>query len=178
MKQLFLVAISLLLVQGAFAQTINVKESKVVFEVMNRGSLVTGTILNVKGEVNLDEGNLDASNFSATVAPASIDTESGKRDAHLQKDDFFGAENFPLIKMESKKITKTDEGYEATATLMIRDVSMEVTIPFTLKTEGSKQTLEGSLSVQRKDYKLGVQMDEKSIGFDVAVRVTCVVDVK
>ncbi len=178
MKHLLLLAISILFAQTTFAQKINVKESKVSFEVMNRGKVVQGTILNVKGEVVIDETSLGDSHFSATVDPKTIDTGIEGRDEHLQKDDFFEVASFPEIKMVSKSIAKTDAGYEATATLTIKDVSVEVTLPFTITTKDGKQTLEGKFSVNRNDYKLGEGMSERSIGFDIAVTINCVVDLK
>ena len=178
MKQLLVFALSLFLIQGTFAQKINTKDSKVEFEVSNMGKMVQGTVLNVKGTVNFDENNLAKSTFEATADPKTINTQSKGRDKHLQKDDFFGTATFPEIKMVSKSIKKTENGYEATATLTIRDVEMEVVVPFTVTKKGNQQVLEGNFSVTRKTFKLGEKMEEGSIGLEVAVKIMAVVDVE
>lgn len=178
MKQVFIIIASLFLTQTLWAQSINTKASKVRFEVSNMGKTVEGTILNVKGTVYLDEGNLGGSTFEATVDPRTINTGSKGRDKHLHKDDFFGIATFPEIKMVSKSITKTDMGYQAEATLTIRDVSMDVVIPFTAEHKDNQLHMNGNLTVQRKDFKLGEKMGEGSIGLDVKVFIEVVVDEK
>ncbi len=176
MKITALIIISLLYSINTFAQSINVKESKVEFNVMNRGSVVTGTMLNLKGTVNFDKKDLTGSDFTASVAPATVDTKSSGRDKHLQKDDFFGTTEFPLISMQSKEILKTDVGFQAVAELSIRDLKKEVRFPFTVKQEGNKQILEGTVKIQRKDFSLGEKIEEKSIGLEVTVQIYCVVN--
>ena len=140
------------------------------------GKTVEGTLLNVKGNVHLDDGNLGGSSFEATVDPKTINTGSKGRDKHLHKDDFFGVATFPVLKMASKSITKTDKGYEAAATLTIRDVSMDVVIPFTAERKDNQLHMNGTLTVQRKDFQLGEKMGEGSIGLEVKVFIEVVVD--
>lgn len=176
MKQIVILIVGLVLSQVAFAQKINSQKSKIEFEVNNMGKVVNGTILNLKGLVNFDKNNLGASGFNATVAPSTIRTGSRGRDKHLQKNDFFGVAVFPEIKMVGKSLKKTETGYEALATLTIRDISKEVMIPFSV-IEGKEQlTLTGNFSLKRKDYQLGEKVGKDSIGLEVTVQIYCVVD--
>jgi polyisoprenoid-binding protein YceI len=178
MKQLLLVTIALLFACTTFAQTIDTKASKIEFEVSNMGKIVKGTFLNVEGIVNFDANNLEASNFEATADPTTVDTKSGGRDKHLQKDDFFGVATYPNIKVSSDKITKTETGYEAATTLTIRDVSTEVMIPFTVEEKEGKQHLVGTFMIERKKYGLGEKMGVGSIGLEVTVHIDCIVNLK
>lgn len=175
-KQLFLIAMSILSLQTISAQTINAKESKIDFQVDNMGNMVHGTVSNIKGEVKFDENNLDGSTIKATADPKTISTKTKARDKHLQKDDFFGVATFPEMKLESKKITKTATGYEALMVLTIRNISLDITIPFTVKKENDKQVFDANFSLKRKDYKLGEKTDAGMIGLDVMVKIRCVVD--
>lgn len=178
MKELLLLTIALLFAQVTFAQKIDTEASKIEFEVSNMGKIVKGTLLNLKGTVNFDANNLDASSFDATVDPATVDTKSKGRDKHLQKDDFFGVATYPTVKVRSNKITKTETGYEAAATLTIRDISTDLTIPFTIEKEGEQQHLMGTFLIQRKEYGLGDKMGAGSIGLEVTVHIDCFVNLK
>ncbi len=162
---------------SVLAQNINVSASKISFSVMNRGTVVNGTMLNMKGTVLFDAKDLNASSFEASIDPSTVNTNSAGRDKHLQKDDFFGANNFPKITIKSSKISKTANGFLAQASLQLRDITTPIEIPFTVKKNAdNQQVLEGELQVDRIDYKLGEKIDKKSIGFEVDVQITCVVD--
>ncbi|WP_052594079.1 YceI family protein [Aureispira sp. CCB-QB1] len=178
MKQLVLLVIALLFAQSNIAQIIDTKASKIEFEVSNMGKIVKGTMLNLKGTVNFDANNLEASSFEATADPATVNTESKGRDKHLQKDDFFGVATYPTVKISSDKISKTEEGYEAEATLTIRDISTKITIPFTVEEKENRQHLTGTFTIQRKEYGLGEKMGAGSIGLDVTVYIDCFVQLK
>lgn len=153
------------------AQTIDTKNSYVIFEIKNMGKTVEGKIEKMEGTVQLDPQNLAAASFEATVAPSTINTKSKGRDKHLQKEDFFGVATYSTIKMVSKEIKKTEAGYEAVALLTIRDVETEVVIPFTVEEKDGRQVLEGNLAVLRKNYGLGSDMGKMMIGLEVQVMI-------
>jgi polyisoprenoid-binding protein YceI len=178
MKQLLLFAIVLCFSQITFAQKVDSEASKVEFEVSNMGKTVKGMLLNLKGTVNFAASSLETSNFEVTVDPSTVNTEDKGRDKHLQKDDFFGVATFPTIKVSSEKITKTETGYEAEATLTIRDVSTPITIPFTVEEDGGQQHLNGTFMIERKKYGLGEKMSPGSIGLEVKVGIHCIVTVE
>ena len=124
------------------------------------------------------KNDLDNSTFKATVDPATINTKSSGRDKHLQKDDFFGTNSFPLIHMSSKKIIKTEKGFMAIAELQIRDFKTEVKLPFKLSFNAdNQQVLQGEFTLNRLDYNLGEQIGEQSIGFEVDIAIYCVVTI-
>jgi polyisoprenoid-binding protein YceI len=178
MKKLLSLIIALSFAQVIIAQTIDGEKSKVTFEVSNMGKTVEGTLSKLSGTVTFDAENLEASSFEATVEPSTINTKSKGRDKHLQKDDFFGVATFSTVKVSSDEITKTETGYEAKATLTIRDVSTPVTIPFTVEEEKGQQHLMGTLVIERKKYGLGEKMSAGSIGLEVTVHIDCFVNLK
>jgi len=92
-------------------------------------------ISEVEGKFKVYEGGLEASDsgelagskitFSADVA--SIDTDSEKRDGHLQGEDFFDAANNPKITFESTSFTKIDDkNYSLKGNLSMHGVTKEV----------------------------------------------------
>ncbi|MFK7796318.1 MAG: YceI family protein [Aureispira sp.] len=170
-KRIFLVLCSLFSILTLQAQTIDTKNSYIQFEVKNMGKVVEGTMKNMKGQVQIDPNDLAKATFEATVAPNTVHTGSKGRDNHLHKDDFFGVEQYEVIKMVSKEIKKTDKGYEATALLTIRDIETEVVIPFTIEQKEDRQILVGKLDLLRKEYGLGTAISKMMIGLDVQVTI-------
>lgn len=107
--------------------TIDPSHSSVGFSV--RHMMITnvrGEFQRLAGEVRFDPGDLDASEVTATVEAASINTREAKRDEHLRSADFFDAERFPALTFASKRIARTGDGYEVVGDLTIRDVTREV----------------------------------------------------
>lgn len=176
MKYILSLAVVLFFTSMNFAQSIDNESSKVEFEVSNMGKNVKGSMLNVNGTVNFNENDLEASNFEATVDPNTVSTKSKARDKHLRKDDFFGVVTYPTVSVSSQKITKTETGYEALATLTIKDVSKSITIPFTVTEENGQQHLKGSFALKRKKYGLGENMGSGTIGLDITVHIDCFVN--
>ena len=159
-----------------YAQSIVTDASYIEFDVKNLGKTVTGTMKNMEGTIQWNPEDLAASSFEATIEPNTVHTGVKGRDNHLRKDDFFGIESYPKIKMVSKAITKTDKGYQAVATLFLKEFEKEITIPFTVKQEGDQRIFEGAFDLQRKEYELGANMGKMMIGLDVTVRIHAVVE--
>ena len=74
------------------------------------------------------QGNdFSTANFHFTAAVDSINTGVADRDAHLKSDDFFNAEQYPVLTFKSTGVTKKDdENYIITGDLTIRDVTKTV----------------------------------------------------
>lgn len=120
-------------------------------------SKTKGEFNDFSGTVMLDDNDITKSSVEVTINTASIDTDDEKRDGHLKSADFFNVEKYPTITFKSKKIEKTMDGLAVVGDLTIRDVTKEVTIPFTMKgpisAMGSKRFgAEGNLTINRQDY--------------------------
>lgn len=120
-------------------------------------SKTKGQFQDFSGKVMLDEKDITNSSVEVTIKTASIDTDDPKRDGHLKSADFFDVEKYPTITFKSKKVMKSNAGFSVVGDLTIRDVTKEVTIPFTMKgpisAMGSKRFgAEGSLTINRQDF--------------------------
>ncbi|MEM6964135.1 MAG: YceI family protein [Bacteroidota bacterium] len=170
MKRLIFFAILLFALQTNFAQSIDTEASKITFEISNMGlNTVKGSFGGMNGMVEFDANNLDNSKFDVCINAESVDTDNRKRDDHLRKEDFFYVESHPTICFQSNSITKTSEGYITTGTLSMRGISKEVSIPFTF----SDNTFNGTLSLKRKDYKVGPS-GGFMVGKTVDLKIICV----
>jgi polyisoprenoid-binding protein YceI len=177
MKNLLFIA-ALLFSSANFAQTISKAESKINFEV---GSLwvrtVVGTIGGFEGTVKFDPNNLSATKMDVTAQVATIKTDTEKRDDHLRTADFFDVAKYPTMRFQSTKVEKLAKGgYKLTGKLTIKDVTREVSFPFTIEPAAKDgQILKGELSIKRMDYNVGVDQSFFSVSNEIKVKIECVV---
>ena len=61
----------------------------------------------------------------------------------------------------------------ANCTLKIKDIAQSISIPFTQKIRDKKQVFESTFTINRLNYGLGTQINEKSVGFEVEVTIYC-----
>ena len=137
------------------------------------GTEVEGVFKDLKGSVQFDEANLEASKVSFTVAVSSINTGNGTKNKHAVSDKWFDADQFPNIIFEATKFVKTTNGYNATGNMTIHGITKELSIPFTFIND----TFTSKFSVNRMDFKIGTMkgMSKKvsnAIELDVTIHVT------
>ena len=119
---------------------------------------VNGKFNDFTGEINFDPENTASSKIKGVVQVASVDTDNEKRDQHLRTSEFFDAENHPELVFESKKISKTADGYVAVGDLTMRGVTKEVEFPFTVVGPindpwgNTRVGIEGRATVNRMDW--------------------------
>src|SRR6186713_1580511 len=107
--------------------------SEVLFKVKHLMiTTVTGYFknFNLKVESETDDFNT-AKRIEFTADIDSIDTNNAQRDAHLKSNDFFNAEEHPLLKFIGKKYESNGDGATLHGDLTIR----HITKPITLKVE-------------------------------------------
>ena len=121
---------------------------------------VRGKFNEFEGEVLLDEQDLTKSSVTVTINTASVDTDNERRDADLRSANFFETDRFPQITFVSKRVEQGGESHVLIGDLTIRDVTREVSIPFTLAGpvdtgNGQKRIgIEGTLRVNRFEWGL------------------------
>ena len=161
---------------STFAQQINTSQSKINFEVSNFGvRSVDGTISGMAGTVNFDLNNPSASIIDVSLDVNTIDTDNKSRDKHLKNEDFFEVNTYPSMRFRSSNFWKDGSDYKVKGQLTIKDVTKEVEIPFSVSQSGSQLTLKGKLTIKRKDYHVGEDTSNFTVGNDIEVEITCVV---
>jgi polyisoprenoid-binding protein YceI len=150
---------------AATSWTIDKTHSAINFEVDHFFTPVNGQFNNYESTVNFDPENLEESMINVRIMVNSIDTKNERRDGHLQSDDFFNAEEWPYITFKSENIEQTGENeFVANGTLTIRDVSQDVSLPFTLlgvmdhpMKEGTKVAgITATTTLDRSTFNVGV----------------------
>ncbi|SIS73350.1 YceI family protein [Belliella pelovolcani] len=143
-------------------------ESPIQFKIKNAGITVDGTISDWEVEVDFDPKKLSQSIIRGKANPESIQTGIKLRDKHLQGREYFHIQKFPFISLESKSFQpRGKNAFVGIFELQIRDVKMEVEIPFTLSQTGRQQKFKGEFIIDRLDFGLG----EKSLVLSDEVRI-------
>ncbi|WP_120500944.1 cytochrome b/b6 domain-containing protein [Roseovarius sp. EL26] len=84
--------------------------------------------------------------------------------------DYFNVGTFPTAQFVADLVAEGEQMI-ARGTLTIRDQSVPVDIPFTLKIDGDIATAAGELSVDRRDFNIGKGVsDEGTLGFGVSIQ--------
>lgn len=85
--------------------------------------------------------------------------------------DYFDATTFPTARFQAE-IAPAPDGYVAVGDLTIRDTSVPVELPFTLQIIEDVADMQGTLTLDRRDFGIGMNMaDEGSLKFAVGVSV-------
>lgn len=158
LKRIFTIA-SLFITVISFGQayTPTDADSKVHFVIKNFGINTGGTFNGLTGSINFDPANLSTANFNVSVDAKSVDTDIEARDNHLRKAEYFDVEKYPRISFRSTKISTTNkEGYlYMTGVITIKNVSKEVSFPFTQNAKDGGILFEGNFKLNRKDFGVG-----------------------
>mgnify|MGYP001045737375 FL=1 len=132
--------------------------SKVHFVIKNFGINTGGDFTGLNGEIFFDPANVSKSSFNVTIKSSTIDTDNELRDKSLKKD-YFESEKYPVIRMASTKIEKTNktgEGYYYfTGNLTIKNITKSVSFPFKVEKSNNGYTFSGDFEINRLDFQVG-----------------------
>lgn len=162
-------------VTAAPAWVIDKAASSIGFEFTQYGQAVSGSFGDFDGSIRFDAANLPESLADIRIQAASLITGESGRDEQAQGGDWFNAAAFPEIRFTSKNFTHQDGNhYSAAGSLTIRDVSKDVTLPFTLDIQGARAVMKADLTLNRLDF--GVGQGEwaatDTIGGDVKIKIS------
>ena len=146
---------------GANTYVIDPAHTRVGFTVRHLViSKIRGKFNKFTGTIVYDESDVTRSAMHGTIKVASVDTDNAKRDKDLRSPRFFDAEKYPELTFASKRVEKQDNGYVLIGDLTIRDVTKEVTIPFTITGKivdpwgKTRIGFEASIRVNRKEFNV------------------------
>src|SRR5262245_17492469 len=76
-------------------------------------SKTAGRFTDYRGFADMDPDAKTFKAIEATINTASVNTNHGKRDAHLRNADFFDVQQFPTMSYKMKSYKSTGDGYAA-----------------------------------------------------------------
>ena len=131
--------------------------SKLHFVIKNLGINTGGDITGLKGKIIFDAKNVSKCFFDVTAAVKTIDTDNGKRDEHLRKEEYFDAATFPVIHLVS---TKVEPGADLKhfifkGNLTIKNITKPISFPFTAEGKNGGALFVGFFEISRIDFGVG-----------------------
>ena len=155
-------------------------DSTVGFVATQAGANVEGRFENFTAEIAFDPEDLESSKVMVEIDIASVNSESKDRDDAIRSDGLFDVATWPTARFEAARFEKQNLWYLAHGTLTLRDVTMEVTLPFqlTIKEDAASgapahASAKGELKVNRLDYGVGqgIWRDTSVVGNEVVIRI-------
>ena len=160
MNRLFIALCSMLLWVASSAQVLKPvdDESSVKFKIRNFGfNTVTGSFKGIRGTIRFSPENPGASGMDVTVDAQTVNTGINLRDNHLRKSEYFDVKKHPVIRFVSTKITPSTKAGTLfiTGRLTIKNVTREISFPFTAVPQGGGYLFSGEFKINRIDFGVG-----------------------
>ncbi len=160
--------------------TIVPEQSSLSFEATQQGAPFTGTFGDISGTIAFEPAKPEAGTASIRIGMDSAATQSPDRDRYIKEDSWFAVAKYPAATYTVDSFEKTSDGrYVAHGRLTVRDVSMPVNLPFTLKIDRpasgpATAHAEGATKLKRLDFGIGQGewKDTSMVGNDVTVKVS------
>lgn len=146
-----------------------VTEGSLGLTVKQAGAKVTGQFANWNAEIAFDPAASSGNAVTVTIDTASLSL--GSVTPQAQMPEFFDVATHPTATFTAE-IQPEGDAYAATGSLSLRGVTQPLTLPFTLQIDGDTATMQGSATLDRRDYAMGASYpDEATVGFPVTVNV-------
>ncbi|WP_245297276.1 cytochrome b/b6 domain-containing protein [Rhizobium oryziradicis] len=151
--------------------------SRIGFEGVHNGKPFTGQFEDWSGDIHFDPANLAASRASVTIKTGTAKTGDATQEGSLKNGEWFNSARYPDARFETVSFAALGgERYEAKGTLTIKNKSIPVVLPFTLKINGTKAHMEGALELDRAAINMGMFSDPAADWVSKAIQVKVVVD--
>ena len=160
--------------------TIIPEESAIDFEGTQMGAPFKGSFKSFEGSILFDPSRLQESSAKIVIDMGSVDAGSDDRNIYIRMQDWLDITRFPQAHFITTGFEKGlgPDQYVASGQLTVRDVTLPVTLPFTLtvaKGDNGAETasMAGETIVNRLDFGVGQGgwKDTKSVGAEIKIRV-------
>ena len=136
-------------------------------------SNVSGRFRDLSGTIVYDDKDPSKSSVNVVIKTTSITTDNDRRDADLRSERFFEVEKYPEIRFQSTKIEKQGDQLVAIGNLTIKDVTRQITLPFTVAKADvkgrTKLGVESSTKLNRYEYNVKYDPTGTTVGGDVKI---------
>jgi len=145
--------------------TIDAASSHLNFNTKQGDKDIKGEFKTFTSTIVFDKADLPNSHFKVVIQTGSATTGDATSDGSLLTKDWLNVGSFPDATFESTKITAAPteksgfEYFEAAGKLTILGVSQDVTLPFSLKADGTNTIANGQLTLKRLDFGVGKSVD-------------------
>jgi polyisoprenoid-binding protein YceI len=133
------------------------KESTVAFKIKNLGFTISGFFSSLQGDIRFDPMHLPDAVFDILIDVNSVNTDNSMRDDHLRKESFFDVKNYPTMHFVSTKVGNSNKAntFFIFGKLTIRNITREISFPFTATPSDRGWLFKGSFVLNRRDFGVG-----------------------
>lgn len=133
------------------------QSSEIKIRIKNLASNVTATFKGLEGSIVFNASELSTSSFKITIDPNTVNTGINARDNHLRKEEYFSVATFLKISFVSKQVSRSSKPgtYMLTGNLTIKDVTKEISFPFTVTEKNDGLLFSGECKLNRRDFHVG-----------------------
>ncbi|MGQ0531316.1 MAG: YceI family protein [Caulobacteraceae bacterium] len=133
---------------------------------------IQGRFTRWRADIRFDPANLDRSSALVTIETASATTGVSAQDSALPTAPWFDASAHPTATFRASEFSRRGDGYEARGQLSLKGRQRNVNLPFTLIIDGDRAVMNGSLTLDRRDFGVGEDTDaDEMVSRDVEVSV-------
>lgn len=143
---------------AASGQSVTIDESKASISFLFLDDEVEGTLSEFEFTGNILMDDLTGSDFSGSVATASIDTNNWLRSRHLRAKKYFSAKKHPRISFKSKQVVGEVNAFTVVGDLTIKGITNEVSFSF-VRQQGTQWKGTGVLNTQ--DYDISIHKERE-----------------
>jgi polyisoprenoid-binding protein YceI len=146
-------------VPGLRDYSIDASHSLVGFSIGFLHTAVRGQFDGCRGTILFDPKQPEQGSVTVIIETKSVHTGSDHRDDHLRSEDFFDVDRYPVIRFQSRAVSRQDDHFLMTGPLSLHGVTREASVPFrvvvppTPDPHGTTTVFfAGELRLARKDF--------------------------
>ncbi|MEM7442590.1 MAG: YceI family protein [Pseudomonadota bacterium] len=140
------------------------------------GAPFEGAFLEYDTSISFDPDDPSSATIDVVIDTGSLDTDNEQRDNTARGSDLFSVAEYPTAQFTASGFAaQGDDAYVTEGQLTIRDVTQEVTLPFTLTINGDRAHAVGELAINRIDF--GVGRGQWASSDPVAHEITVTIDI-
>jgi len=135
-------------------------------------SRIEGRFGRWQADIRFDPNDLDNSAVAVTIETGSASNGIAAHDAAMREPGWFDSAAQPTARFHATEFRRRGDGYEARGELTIKGRERNVELPFTLTITGDSAVMNGTITLDRRDFDLGDGVEgEEMVSRDVTVSI-------
>lgn len=166
--------ITAVLVENENPWSIDLPNSKIKFEALEKGKSIQGQFERFELDVDLDLNNPDKGRILAEIDVTSVNAGSSDRNQVLRDTEMFFIQKFPVARFQSDNISRISEGqYKAKGELSLKGLTKNIVLPFSITQNGKNAVVIAKYEMNRLDFNIGSGsfLSDKYVGYPVTITI-------
>ncbi len=142
--------------QAAVFNQVQTADSSLTFVSTQMGVPIEGRFKQFEVQLQFDPAHAESAQAKITIPVNSIDAGSSEATDEVKGKSWFNVAQFPSVQFVATQVKAIDNThFNVTGSMTIKDKTVEVSAPFSLKTQASGALLEGGFELKRSQFGLG-----------------------